>query len=104
MTSVLRMNDNDKNIMVEHDIRIMVNSVQELRVFRAWPEHRPFAFKNSKNKKKNVVGAPDVTLAKKKIDTQPKQFLFKKWNLHSLVYILNKFESLKVVVKRQVCR
>ena len=47
----------------------------------------------------NAVGAPKVTLVIKlipsdKVDTQPKQFLVKKWNLHSLVYILNKFESL----------
>ena len=38
-------------------------------------------------------------LKSEKVDTQPKQFLVKEWNLCSLVYILNKFESLKVAVK-----
>ena len=46
----------------------------------------------------NAVGVPSH--ASEKVDTKSKQFLIKKWNLHSLVYILNKFDSLKVAVKR----
>ena len=47
----------------------------------------------------NVVGTRKVTIAKKLI-FDLNFFWVKKWNLCSLVYVLNKFESLTVVVKK----